>query len=89
MKARPDPLTPLMFIKLGINLISSRAMDSILLKLQGETIIDFAMETLKVFVRESELWHLHLGYISKRSLKILSEWNLLCVYVAKELNIFI
>ena len=60
---------------------------SSLYELQGETVTEFVAEMSDASVRESELWHMLLGHISERSLKVLSERNLLCGYVANELDV--
>jgi len=54
-------------------------------ELQGETMTDFAVKTSDASVQESELWHMRLGHINERSLKVSSERNLLCGYVSNEL----
>lgn len=43
----------------------------------------FTAETLDTFVQES----VHLGDISKKSLKVLSEKNLVCGYATNRLNV--
>lgn len=52
-----------------------------------EIVTNFNAETSNTFVRRSELWHICLGHIGERSLKILSEKNLLHGDVADKLNV--
>lgn len=58
-----------------------------LYELQGETMMHFAAKRSNAFVRQSELWYMCLEHISKKSLKVLSERNLLHGYVANKLNV--
>lgn len=56
-------------------------------EVQGETVMEFTAETSDASVQESELCDMHLGHVDERSLKVPSERNLLCDYIADKLNI--